>query len=80
MATGTIKFFNSERGYGFIEPDDGSADVFVHITDLNMSDFDMLVPNQRVQYDVATNSRNGRAKAIALREPLPEGIWMGART
>ena len=74
MAIGTVKFFNVEKGYGFIEPDDGSADVFVHISDVNMSDLDTLVPNQRVQYDLSTNSRNGRPKAVALREPLPERI------
>jgi cold shock protein len=74
MAIGTVKCFNSERGYGFLEPDDGGPDVFVHVSDLNMSDLEMLVPNQRVQYDVEKNSRNGRVKAVALREPLPERI------
>jgi CspA family cold shock protein len=71
---GNVKFFDIDRGFGFIEPDDGSADIFVHISDARMSGFDALLRNQRLEYDVSSNSRTGRTKAVALREPLPEGI------
>ena len=60
MAVCTIKFFNWERGYGFIEPDDGGPDVFVHVADVQKSDLDtrsFLI--SAFNTTVATNSRNG---------------------
>jgi CspA family cold shock protein len=52
MAIGTVKFFNTQRGFGFIRPDDGSKDVFVHITAVERAGLDTLVEGQKVSYDV----------------------------
>jgi len=54
MAIGTVKFFNAQRGFGFIRPDDGSKDVFVHITAVERAGLDTLVEGQKVSYDVQT--------------------------
>lgn len=52
MAIGTVKFFNTQRGFGFIRPDDGSKDVFVHITAVERAGLGTLVEGQKVSYDV----------------------------
>jgi cold shock protein len=65
MATGIVKFFNNEKAYGFIAPDDGGADMFVHISGLKA--LSTLVQGQAVAYDVESNTRNGRPKAINVR-------------
>ena len=52
MATGTVKFFNVQRGFGFIEPDDGSKDVFVHISAVQRAGMDQLVEGQKLSFDV----------------------------
>ena len=54
MATGTVKFFNTQKGFGFITPSDGSRDVFVHISALERSGMSTLYEGQRVTYDVVT--------------------------
>ena len=54
MATGTVKFFNNRKGFGFITPSDGSRDVFVHISAVERSGMSTLVEGQRVTYDVVT--------------------------
>ena len=54
MATGTVKFFNTQKGFGFITPSDGSRDVFVHISALERSGMRTLNEGQRVTYDVVT--------------------------
>jgi CspA family cold shock protein len=54
MATGTVKFFNTQKGYGFIQPDDGSKDVFVHITALERAGMRSLNEGQKVTYEVVT--------------------------
>jgi cold shock protein len=54
MATGTVKFFNTQKGYGFIHPDDGSKDVFVHITALERAGMRSLNEGQKVSYEVVT--------------------------
>jgi CspA family cold shock protein len=54
MATGTVKFFNTQKGYGFIQPDDGSKDVFVHITALERAGMRSLNEGQKVAYEVVT--------------------------
>jgi cold shock protein len=54
MATGTVKFFNSQKGYGFIQPSDGSRDVFVHISAVERAGLGTLVEGQKVSYDVVT--------------------------
>jgi CspA family cold shock protein len=52
MATGTVKFFNTQKGYGFIQPDDGSKDVFVHITAVERAGMQSLVEGQKLSYEV----------------------------
>ncbi|MEX2479424.1 MAG: cold-shock protein [Gammaproteobacteria bacterium] len=54
MATGTVKWFNSSKGFGFIEPESGSTDVFVHISAVQRAGLDTLNEGQRVSYDVVT--------------------------
>ncbi len=66
MATGTVKFFNTTRGFGFIAPDDGSKDIFVHISAVQQSDIEYLVEGQKVSFDVEEESRG--PKAVNLRE------------
>ena len=54
MPVGTVKFFNTQKGYGFIRPDDGSKDVFVHITAVERAGLRSLVEGQKVSYDIIT--------------------------
>ena len=65
MTIGTVKFFNGDKGYGFIQPDDGSADSFVHISAVQAAGMTALEKDQRLNYDVETG-RNGKASAINL--------------
>ena len=64
--TGTVKFFNGERGYGFIKPDDGGRDVFVHITAVERAGMDGLQEGQTLSYDLEQGQR-GRVSAVNLR-------------
>lgn len=66
MASGTVKWFNPARGFGFIQPDDGTKDVFVHISALERSDLDGLVEGQRVQFDLE-RAQNGKLAAANLK-------------
>jgi len=66
MATGTVKWFNADKGYGFIAPDNGGEDVFVHITAVQRAGFDVLNDNQKVSFEVETG-RNGREAATDLQ-------------
>ena len=66
MATGTVKWFNADKGYGFIAPDNGGDDVFVHITAVQRAGFDGLNDNQKVSFEVETG-RNGREAATDLQ-------------
>ena len=62
---GTVKFFNTDKGYGFIQPDDGSSDSFVHISAVQAAGMDTLNNNQRLNYEVEMG-RNGKESAVNL--------------
>jgi cold shock protein len=64
--TGTVKFFNAERGYGFIKPDDGGRDVFVHITAVEQAGLKSLIEGQRLSYDVEPDKKGKGPKAVDL--------------
>jgi CspA family cold shock protein len=66
MATGTVKFFNTTKGYGFIQPDDGGKDVFVHITAVQAAGMDGLREGQKVSYELVTE--RGKTAAGNLKE------------
>ena len=66
MATGTVKWFNADKGYGFIAPDNGGTDVFVHITAVQGAGLDGLNENQKVTFEVETGN-NGRESATDLK-------------
>ena len=66
MPTGTVKWFNTTKGYGFIEPDEGGKDVFVHISAVQRSGLEGLADNQKVEYELQ-ESRDGRQAAGDLR-------------
>jgi CspA family cold shock protein len=66
MITGTVKFFNADKGYGFIQPQDGSADAFVHISAVEAAGLRTLDRDQRVTYDLE-NDRRGRTSAVNLQ-------------
>jgi cold shock protein len=65
MPIGTVKFFNTEKGYGFIAPDDGGKDSFVHISAVQAAGMHSLENNQRVSYDVE-RGQNGKESAVNL--------------
>ena len=65
MAQGTVKWFNTQKGYGFINPDDGDNDVFVHITAVQNSGLKGLNEGQKVTYDLE-EQRNGKMAAVGL--------------
>ncbi|MEX0809227.1 MAG: cold-shock protein [Dongiaceae bacterium] len=65
MATGTVKWFNAEKGYGFIQPDDGSKDAFVHISAVERAGLRSLREGQKVTYDLVPG-RNGKSAADNL--------------
>jgi cold shock protein len=67
MTIGTVKWFNSQKGYGFIQPEDGSKDVFVHITAVERSGIGNLHEGQRVSYEVERGNQ-GRTSAVNLRQ------------
>lgn len=66
MPVGTVKWFNSAKGFGFIQPDDGSKDVFVHISALERSDLGNLTEGQRIQFDLE-RGQQGKTSAVNLR-------------
>jgi|TARA_R100000455_G_C6243554_1_gene101832 CspA family cold shock protein len=67
MATGTVKFFNKSKGFGFITPDDGGTDVFVHITAIQSSGLPGLDDGQRVSFDTEPDRRGKGPKAVNLQ-------------
>ena len=64
--TGTVKFFNTDKGYGFIENEDGSGDAFVHITAVQNAGMTTLDKDQRVQFELETG-KNGKTSAVNLQ-------------
>ena len=66
MTTGTVKFFNATKGYGFIEPEDGSKDAFVHISAVERAGLSGLNEGQKVSYELQTG-QNGKASAEDLK-------------
>jgi len=67
MATGTVKFFNHDRGFGFIEPTDGGKDVFVHATAVESAGMPALKEGQKLSYEVKADERSGKSSAVNLQ-------------
>ena len=67
MATGTVKWYNDQKGYGFIQPDNGGKDVFVHATALERAGMRGLAEGQKVSYDVEADRRSGKESATNLK-------------
>jgi CspA family cold shock protein len=67
MTTGTVKWFNPDKGYGFIQPDDGGKDVFVHISAVEQSGLRNLREGQKVSFEVIPDKRTGKSAAGNLR-------------
>ena len=67
MAQGTVKWFDSGKGYGFIQPDDGSKDVFVHMSAVERAGMHNLNEGQKVSFEVVANPKNGKSSADNLR-------------
>lgn len=66
MATGTVKWFNGQKGYGFIQPDEGGTDVFVHISAVQRSGLHGLDEGQKVTYEIVEDKRTGKSAADNL--------------
>jgi CspA family cold shock protein len=69
MKTGTVKFYNTQKGFGFIKPDDGTKDVFVHATALEAAGMRGLVEGQKISFDVQSDRRTGKEAAANLQHP-----------
>ena len=67
MATGIVKFFNTQKGFGFITPSDGSRDVFVHISAVERAGMQSLNEGQKVSFDIVADRRTGKSSADNLR-------------
>ncbi|MEO0982225.1 MAG: cold-shock protein [Pseudomonadota bacterium] len=67
MATGKVKWFNDQKGYGFIKPDEGGNDVFVHISAVERSGLQTLKEDQSISYELHTDERRGKTSAVDLK-------------
>ncbi|WP_176083312.1 cold-shock protein [Martelella sp. HB161492] len=67
MSTGTVKWFNATKGYGFIQPDDGGADVFVHISAVERAGMRSLSDGQKLSYELVKDKRSGKSSADNLQ-------------
>jgi len=68
MTTGTVKWFNSQKGFGFIQPDNGGSDAFVHISAVERAGLGMLSEGQKVEFDLVADRRSGKMSADNLRK------------
>jgi len=66
MSTGTVKWFNAQKGYGFIQPDEGGKDVFVHISAVERAGMQTLREGQKVSYELTQDRRTGKSSADRL--------------
>jgi cold shock protein len=66
MSSGTVKWFNAQKGYGFIQPDDGAKDVFVHISAVQRAGIDHLSEGQKLQFDLE-RGQQGKVSAVNIR-------------
>jgi CspA family cold shock protein len=67
MTMGTVKWFNSQKGFGFIQPDDNSQDVFVHISAVERAGWATLDEGQKLAFEIVADARSGKSSAEALR-------------
>jgi len=67
MTIGTVKWFNSEKGFGFIQPDDGGKDAFVHVTAIERAGMSDLREGQKISFELVTDSRSGKVAADKLQ-------------
>jgi CspA family cold shock protein len=67
MTNGTVKFYNSQKGFGFIEPDDGGTDVFVHATALERAGMSTLSDGQKVSYETEVDQRSGKTAVSTIK-------------
>jgi CspA family cold shock protein len=67
MSTGTVKWFNTQKGFGFIQPADGSKDVFVHISAVERAGMSSLSEGQKVSYEIVADRKTGKSSAENLR-------------
>ena len=67
MATGTVKWFNAQKGFGFIQPESGGPDVFVHISAVERAGLNDLAEGQKVKFELATDKRSGKKSADRLQ-------------
>ncbi|MBY0317697.1 MAG: cold-shock protein [Reyranella sp.] len=67
MTTGTVKWFNATKGFGFIQPDDGGKDAFVHISAVERAGIDRLVEGQKVEFELVSDRRSGKMSADNLK-------------
>jgi cold shock protein len=67
MSQGTVKWFNGQKGFGFIQPDDGSKDVFVHVSAVERAGMHSLNEGQKITYDIVSDRKSGKSSADNLR-------------
>ena len=75
MPKGTVKWFNPEKGYGFIQPDEGGNDVFVHISAVERAGMSTLREGQKISYEVVQDQRNGKSSADQLDTSLHSQVF-----
>ena len=68
MQVGTVKFFNTQKGFGFIQPEDGSKDVFVHISAVERANLGTLREGQKIRFEIVSDRRTGKSSADNLQQ------------